>query len=81
MLRELYVALKSAGFTVTSLSGGVIVNCPNATITIGHDTSGFSTYVQAGTDEEPTYSGDDSLSKDAVIALCQQYQQVATVAV
>jgi hypothetical protein len=71
MLRELLPDLKSAGFNVVSLSGGLVVSTAAASVTIGHEASGFTTYVQTGTNEDPVYSGEDGLTKAQVIAVCQ----------
>jgi hypothetical protein len=71
MLRELFVDLKNAGHAVTSLTGGLVVQAGNVSVTIGHDESGFSTYVQTDTEAGPEYSGESGLTKAAVLQVCQ----------
>jgi hypothetical protein len=73
MLRELLNDLKTAGFTVSSLTGGLILNLGNVTVTIGHDEEGFSTYIQTDTPAGPEYSGETGLTKATVFQLCQKY--------
>lgn len=78
MLKDAAVALTEKGHTVVRLQGGLIVTSGNVSVTIGHDESGFSGYVQTDTESGPEYSGDTGLTLDQVLALCPQPQ--ATVA-
>lgn len=77
MLRELLAELKASGHSVISQAGGLVLTSGTASVTIGHDESGFSTYVQTGTETEPKYDAQDGLTKAEVLALCQQNSAVA----
>jgi hypothetical protein len=72
MFRELFLDLKNAGHAVASLTGGLVVTGGNASVTIGHDESGFSTYVQTDTAAGPEYSGETGLTKAAVLQVCEK---------
>jgi hypothetical protein len=70
MLQEALSALKQQGHTVTRLSGGLIVNSGNVSVTIGHDESGFSAYVQTDTESGPEYRGGLRLTLAECLAFC-----------
>jgi hypothetical protein len=74
MLKDALTALTQKGHTVARLTGGLVVTSGNVSVTIGHDESGFSGYVQTDTASGPEYSGDTGLTLDQVLTLCPQPQ-------
>jgi hypothetical protein len=74
MLKDALTALIQKGHTVARLTGGLVVTSGNVSVTIGHDESGFSGYVQTDTESGPEYSGETGLTLDQLLALCPQPQ-------
>jgi hypothetical protein len=74
MLKDAAVALTQKGHTVVRLTGGLVVTVGNISVTIGHDESGFSAYVQTDTESGPEYTGDTGLTLDQLLAWCPQPQ-------